>query len=158
MIQYDMLLEQLRRSWYDSRLAYARVAITMALEIFCLQFLKINPLEGGIDSLFFPGGFQPLQFLATPSQAFSGIGRSLHWYHLFLDTQRSRRCCRIRRCSSPLQICVLAPLTGFDVTDNKTFFASQDSGLQICEVVDDSPIGRADREPLYLLQPLITGP
>jgi hypothetical protein len=54
-------------------------SLEMALEMFRLQFLKVNPLEGGIDSLFFPGGFQPLQFLATPSQAFSGIGRSLRW-------------------------------------------------------------------------------
>jgi hypothetical protein len=29
VIQYDMLLEQLRRSWYGSSPAYARVAITM---------------------------------------------------------------------------------------------------------------------------------
>ena len=28
MIQYDMLLEQLRRNWYGSSSAYARVAIT----------------------------------------------------------------------------------------------------------------------------------
>jgi hypothetical protein len=100
-----MLLEQLRRSWYDSSPAYARVAITRENKN-ALRWKSLTPM--------LPQWFTPLSSplslpLPLPIKAAFKVG--LDMVHQFVFTHQGRGKGRTVASSSPMQVLLEHPST-----------------------------------------------
>lgn len=128
----------------------------MELKLFRLQLLKIILPEGQIHLLFSLAAFHSSSSCYNTEtyqeQGGACFGTTFSLIHTALGDAAASGVALPCPDLSP------SSTTGFNVNDDATFFASQNSRLQLCQFVSNSPICRASCQPLDLLQPLIMGP